>query len=759
MKKESKKSDEKSYSSESCPTDHADVASILALLCLLVIIVHFIASFFPQGRIWGINQWAYFSPVVTFPVTFLALLFLLPSFNRFVLNIIKTAVSPVLGRIETHKHLWYLIFSLLSFIPIWILRTKTHFLGDGYQILSNVESGESAIKWTEPLESFLHLQAFHLAKSLFNLDAESLYAILSCLAGSIFVFLSFLFADLLVHTHFLGKEKSQLKIPSKAGKILVFLILISLGSIQLFFGYVEHYTFLFLSVFGFLFLSLAFLKRSPKDPAQTGVRLDASREEMKLIFPLLSFALALLFHVSALYLLPSVFFLFWVTNEKSKFYKTKRLLLGIFAVFFLAIFFLAYKKYGWSIPPLFVPLIHDRYSGPGYTLFSLPHLSDFLNQQLLISPVGLILILAFLICKKWKALFINRTSQFLLIVALSQLLFNFLIDPALGASRDWDMLSMVGLGYTILGLYLLLKFMKDKIKFEYLIIILVVTSLYSTIPWIALNSCKSKTIERFRNLLLIDPKKSQNGHFVLVKYFKDLGQEEEVEKENQVQREVLPELPLIAEGKEFLVKGELDSAEAKLLLAKELAPRLATVHDNLGMVYFAKRELIKAESEYKQALKLASFVAGSYLGLANVYAVRGDMESAFELYKKAAFLKWPHPEPYYNLGLIHFRKGELNKAEDLFKQTLKWDPNFEDAYVGLGNVYKEKGKFQEAIKMYQSAMRLKPELAKAHLQLGMTYLQTNSKEEAIRELEKFLELAPQSKNAEEVRNTLKQLRQ
>jgi tetratricopeptide (TPR) repeat protein len=629
-----------------------------------------------------------------------------------------------------------------------------------------VESGDSAIKWTEPLESFLHLQAFRLAKSLLSLDAQTVYAILSCVAGSIFVFFSFLFADLLVHTHFLGKERSRLKIPSKAGKILVFLILISMGSVQLFFGYVEHYTFLFLGVFGFLFLSLAFLKRSPKDsspkdPAQSRQKagLDASREEIKLIFPLLSFVLALLFHVSALYLLPSLFFLFWVTNERSKFHKTKRLLLGIFAVFFLVILFLVYKKYSWSVPPIFVPLIHDRYSGPGYTLFSLPHLLDFLNQQLLVSPVGLILILAFLICKKWRALFMDRTSRFLLIVALSQLLFNFLIDPALGASRDWDMLSTAGLGYTILGLYLLLKFFKDKIKFEYLTMILVVTSIYSTIPWIALNSCESKTIQRFRNLLLIDPKKSQNGHFVLVKYFKDLGQEGEVEKENQVQREVLPELPLIAEGKEFLVKGELDSAEAKLLLAKELAPRLATVHDNLGMVYFAKRELIKAESEYKQALKLASFVAGSYLGLANVYAVKGDMESAFELYKKAAFLKWPHPEPYYNLGLIYFRKGELNKAEDLFKQTLKWEPDFEDAYVGLGNVYKEKGKFQEAIKMYQSAMRLKPELAKAHLQLGMTYLQRNSKEEAIRELEKFLELAPQSKNAEEVRNILKQLRQ
>jgi tetratricopeptide (TPR) repeat protein len=736
------------YNSLSSSTDYAHITLILSLLCLLIIVIHFIASFFPKGRIWGINQWAYFPSWITFPVTFLALLFFLPSFNRFVLNIIKALISPLFRRMQKKRHIWYLIFSLLFFILFWLLRTRTHFLGDGYQILSNVETRHLAIKWTEFLESFLHLKVFNLAKSLFNPDVETVYALLSCLAGSIFVFLSFLFAD------FLGKNGAQLKIPPLAGKILIFLILISMGSIQLFFGYAEHYTFLFLSIFGFLFLSILYIVENPAFDGE-GNHEDSSR--MKLIFPILTFLLAFLFHVSALYLLPSLFFLFLVTIEKSKFQRGKRLLLGILALFLAVIIFLGYKRYSWSVPPLFVPLVHGRYSGPGYTLFSLPHLLDFFNQQLLVSPVGLILILAFLICKR-RFFFVNRTSQFLLIVALSQLLFNFLMDPALGASRDWDLFSAVGLGYTILGLYLLLGFLKDKLKFEYLATILVVTSLYSTIPWIALNSCAPKTIERFRNLLSIDPKKSQNGHFVLFKYFMTLGQKEEAEKENQAQREVLPELPLIAEGRNFFVEGELDSAEAKFLLAKEIAPGLATVHNDLGMVYFAKRDLSKAEIEYKEAIKLASFVADPYLNLGNLYMVRGDMDGALKLYKKAIFLKIQYPEAYYNLGHIYYLKHMLDKAEDLFIKTLKLNSNFADAYMGRGDIYKERGKFQEAIKMYQSAIQLKPDLANAHLRLGMTYLQMDSKEEAIKELETFLKLAPQSKNAEEVRNALQKLR-
>ncbi len=722
MKKRRKRTEDKPDTYDSRTT------LILGLFCLLIILIHFIASFFPRGRIWGINQWAYFSPWVTFPVTILALLFLVPSFNRFVLNIIKAGTSSLFEWMGKKKHLWYVIFSILFFILFWILRTKTHFLGDGYQILSKVETEELAFKWTEPLESLLHLKAFHLAKSLFNLDAESLYALLSCVAGSIFIFLCFLFAD------FLGKERSQ--------KVLVFLTLISLGSIQLFFGYAEHYTFFFVSVFGFLFLSLASLEG-----------------RMKWIFPLLVFILALLFHVSALYLLPAVFFLLYPKEAKSKFHKTIRFLLGISAVFLVVILFLGYRKYSWSIPPLFVALIQDRYYAPGYTLFSLPHLSDFLNQQLLVSPVGLILILALLICKKGKSFWTNPTFQFLLVVTLSQLLFNFIIDPALGASRDWDMFSAVGLGYTILGLYLLLKFIKDNIRLEYLIMILVVTSLYSTIPWILLNSSESKAIQRFRNLLLIDPKKSQNGHFVLVRYFKMRGEKEEVDKQNEVQRKFLPELPLLSDGKKFFAKGELDSAETLFLVAKELAPRFSAVHENLGMVYFAKGDLNKAEAEYKQAIKLASHVPGIYLGLANVYAVTKNMDSAAELYKKAIFLKWPHREPYYNLGLIYYQRDDLDKAEDLFKQALKWDSTFQDAYEGLGNVYKKWGQYQKAIKTFKAAIDLKPDFADAHLWLGMTYVATNSKEEAIRELERYLELAPTSEKVESVQKILKELRQ
>lgn len=183
MKRNNRRKDEKSCNLE------ASLTRMISLLCLSIILLHFIASFFPEGRMWGVNHWAHFSPWVGLSLTVLALLFLLPAFNHSVLKIIKGLISPLFNLTLKKQLLCYLILSLLFFIPFWILRSKTYFLGDGYLILSNIKSTEAVIKWTESPESFLHIQAFHLAKSLFNLDAvrvcspplgaETLYGILN----------------------------------------------------------------------------------------------------------------------------------------------------------------------------------------------------------------------------------------------------------------------------------------------------------------------------------------------------------------------------------------------------------------------------------------------------------------------------------------------------------------------------------------------------------------------------------------------------
>ena len=145
------------------------------------------------------------------------------------------------------------------------------------------------------------------------------------------------------------------------------------------------------------------------------------------------------------------------------------------------------RKYNWYAFSYLMSLFHGDYTGPGYTLFSPSHLLDFLNQQILVSPIGLALLVIFLVFKPKAPGKEDRIFQFLLIVSIGQLLFNLLIDPGLGAARDWDLFASVGLGYTLLALYIFSR-LAAKLELGHLKLRLTVVALLFTLPWILINA-------------------------------------------------------------------------------------------------------------------------------------------------------------------------------------------------------------------------------------------------------------------------------
>jgi tetratricopeptide (TPR) repeat protein len=425
---------------------------------------------------------------------------------------------------------------------------------------------------------------------------------------------------------------------------------------------------------------------------------------------------------------------------------------------FLALGLAAFKTYSWTVPPVLVPLLADRYEAPGYLLFSVPHIVDFLNQQLLTSPAGLIMIAAPLVCRLGASFFKNKIFRFLVLVGVCQLLTNFLLNPGLGASRDWDLFSPLALGYTVLGLLVLLHLLKDKPGYGYLSLILVLTSLYSTAPWIVLNSSEQKSVARFQNLLQIDTKRSANGHYILIKHFGVRGMQLQAERQDKRYSDTFPEMVLFVEGTSLVKKGELEKAEGLLLQAERLAPKLAHIHHNLGHLYFKRGELDRAEIKFKKAIGLSPHYAPPYENLADLYIMRQQYDQALDACKRAIRLKTTSPEVYSNAATIYLVKGRLSEAEAFYRKTLSLDPEFVDAYVGLGDIYNRKAMSQEALRTYLTAAQLRPDLAKVHFRLGMTYLSVNSRERAKEELELYLRISPHGKNAREAQEALDRLK-
>jgi tetratricopeptide (TPR) repeat protein len=693
------------------------------------------AAFFPQGRIWGINQWAYFPSVMALLAGVVVLVFFIPSLNEAVragLSSLTSRVTRTTDKLMAsggkRRYLVYSAFSTLFFIPFWLLRERVYFLGDGAQIISRLNSGELEVHWAEPLETFLHIKIFSLVDRLLRMDASTLYALLSCLAGVIFVFLTLLLADLL------GKERKE--------KVFVFLILLGMGSTQLFFGYVEHYGFLYVFVFAFILSSLAYL-----------------RERVSWFVPLTTFILAGLSHVSSLYLLPSLLFIFLVGDRKRESSSVKRILILASGLIFVLLLVVIYRRYSWTISPIFVPFVEDSYAAPGYLMFSLPHILDFLNQQLLVSPVGLIMLLAPFVCISAKSLFRQRAFRFLLLVSLFQLLFGFLVEPDLGASRDWDLFSVAGLGYTILGLYILLNLLADKPRFAHLGLILVVTSLYSTVPWIVLNSHAQKSISRFQNLLEIDVKKSYSGHFVLIDYLEAHAMNREAERQGEEYRQAFPEIVLSNEGSRLAKEGEFERALKVYLEAELLAPKRPEIHNNLGHVYLKLGRLAQAEASLNRAVQLGPYLHGVYVNLSDLHLMRQDYDRALDACNKAIRLKTDSPQVYSNAATIYLMRGNLKEAESHFLRALEMDRNLIEPYVGLGDIYFQRSRPQQAVDMYRTALTMDPSLAMARFRLGMTYLSLNARQEAKQELESFLLLSPQGPEADKAREVLNMLKE
>lgn len=703
------------------------VAIAFAILFLVIL---GISSFFPTERLWGVNHLSYYPLWLRALVIFLGFLTFIPRVNQNLQRLLKKSVIPAFSfLVEKRKFLGYSIIILLFLLFFYLFRTRTHFLGDGAQFISGINSGTLSVKWTQPLSIRIYLSTYDLLNNFSHFDGAFVYALISYLGGVVFVFFALRLANLL------GKTAST--------KLFVFLALIFMGGTELFLGYAEHYPLFYCGILIYLFYSIKCLKG-----------------EIKLFLPLLIVFILLPMHLFSLYLFPSVIFLFLSTGEEGKTkpsVKTKRIwIVSAVLVLVFASLIIYFLKYGWYSSTYFVPLFKGRYSAPDHTLFSLPHLLDFLNQQLLVSPIGFFLFLIFLILRPKGLDSKDRIFQFLLLVSITQLFFNFVLDPGLGAARDWDLFAGVVLGYTVLSLYIFSKTPSNP-KISYLKLALTIIVFISTLSWMGINASADLSVARFRNLLNLDPKKSLNGHYILTGYFEGLGKPEEVEQEKRITAEKIPEASLVDQGLTLLKNGDLNDAYLNLSQALQIAPNFAVVHLAFGKYYLSTGDLEKAEGELIRAIELRPEYGAAYADLGMIYGLRKNLREAQRMLERAIILGTGNEDVYNNLGTIYLRLQNMDKAILAYQKAIRMKDEYAEPHLGLASAFLSKGNLEESLKETNRALQMKPDFAPAYYQLGMIYSRLGMKMESISVLKKYLELDPSGDLTKNVRELIKQL--
>jgi hypothetical protein len=616
----------------------------LIIPALFLMTVFILAGIIPFGSLWGFNHLKYFPGYVSIIYAVIVLFFIIPYIAEKAGAILSRLTGdfqkmPLVVRI--------IVIALMAGIIFYIFRVHVHSLGDGYQRIYQIEKGYMYYH-TEPLDFFLHAIFFRGLKIFGVISGEMTYTIISVAAGIVFILMVYLF-------------KFPEQITSNSA-VLIKLLTISMGGMQMFFGYVESYTFFYL--FSLLFLLWA-------------SRFMVTNQGLATASLLL--ALAMASHITALFLLPGFAFLIYVNlkNTKPLSFNKKYLpiLLILLAVAGLIIQEIRLRYFIDIYTPSYSGGILPLFSLSEYSIFSPVHLYDILNQILLIAPICLLLLAYFIPGKKTNSDKRNL-NIFLIIIIVSALLVISMIDPKLGYARDWDLLSIptavLGLSLCI---FLLIGHNQQKVN-KYTAFIIGSISILLLSGWILTNSSEKRQLERAEDLLSLSEKGQGYSTELLAHYYRY--------KKNDVQKALVLYQSITGRAKNARVYNKIAKAQNELGRYED-----ALKSANSGL-------------ELDSNLTDLQFMAGFILLKLN------KPQFALPYLHKARELAPDRFEIYYFLSDAYYQLDSLGMSLITAREAIRLKPNFAPTYIEIGNTFNRLGVYDSAFVYTKKGLKLDP---------------------------------------------------
>ncbi|MFH1681554.1 MAG: hypothetical protein ABIH26_13055 [Candidatus Eisenbacteria bacterium] len=460
----------------------------LSLLGVGVVFLVGYASIRGTPWLWGVHHLAFFPPALRFLVIAAALAACAPPVAR---AIAARAAPFGTTRAGTAGRLGPVLLLGTAAVAFWKFRVAAHLLGDGRILPNAVADGRW---WTGPegLSTTIHAIVFRVVRPLGAADATSTYAGLSMAAGLVYVGLALLYARRASRSH--------------GERVLALLVLLTLGVMQAFFGYVEAYALSFPAALAYLIAGHdAVVRKRSVGPAVA------------------LFAFLVLLHVT---------YAAWAVSLGVVLYTAHRRRHGRRAAILVAagtttvIAGLLTGGVLGSISALSKGEIETRaISGvlplcPGgninrdlfpYALFSWTHALNLINQGLLVFPGVLVLLLALAPRRaRGKAPRSeaagtggDRFSVFLASAGLAQAAGFFFLRPQYGAFGDWDLLSLPALPIALLTVRLAAA--RWRTGLAPIAVVVTAMQLLVLLPRIALNADADRCQERYLRLLRTYP--------------------------------------------------------------------------------------------------------------------------------------------------------------------------------------------------------------------------------------------------------------
>jgi hypothetical protein len=578
-----------------------------------------VASLWPDHRIWAFNWWGYYPHAVPIAGYIIGLLAAAIVWRRSS----RTAQAEATTRSKLSSAVIISGITAVFTLVFVLLRTQTHFLGDGYTLLAEYASESPIIKMRNYGAMNLHLLVTNLLGGSSEANTLLSYRLLSITAGALLLAMSGIFGRALYSDH---------------RRVLLFMLLVASGGYMLhFFGYVENYAFFIVAVAAFCMVGVA-----------------VGEEKINRWWLAVPLAVACVFHVFGFVLLPAAIYLLGHRTTTGRWLSRHRrvAVLALIALAAIAVLaFITMSKRSYYLQFTVVPLFENRFTLEDYTMFSWKHLVDFANLVFLLVPGALLLLVGAISIRRGTP-DKNTALTFLIITSFCVLTAAFVIDPKLSMPRDWDLFAFAGIPLMILaGHYFLTESYRDPLSRQ-IIILAVALGFLVLIPRAFALTDSDIAIRHLRNYLALDVKKGDAARYLLYNYYKEHGDPEAAEKELRDWERDFPERGLVIQAQDSLESGNYDYAMNLARQAVEHNPIYSEPYAIIGTIFLARHKLDSA-----------AFYDEIAVGL-NPYSV---------IY-------------FIDLGLVRMRMNQYSEAQDTFESALKLDPRSAGAILSLAQL-------------------------------------------------------------------------
>ena len=446
-------------------------------------------------------------------------------------------------------------------------------------------------------------------------------------------------------------------------RIFALLAILSTGTIMLFFGYVEAYP----PVAAWVMVCI-----------YTGIRYIQGRS--RTVTVVFVFTVAVFLHLSLVVLLPGLAAILIYRRRDLPTRRRLLLLLGITTAAVLIFLTLVQSRDALSgfFRHTFLPIAPGAGGhNTAYHVFSPKHFFDIVNELLLICPIAIFI---FVVFKRPGDEGDSDGSESKILLFLETIVVFYILEllvfnKILGASRDWDLFSPLAIPLALLTALVVLQRFRTIPRI--LAVLAAAVLVIHTIPWVAVNTSKGRSVDRFTNLA----DRGYWSNYAKAYAYSLLG----IHFENTGDTD--KSIEYASEASRYDPNPRYKFKRASLLLQNNRADDAARLFE----------ELVRRDPSYVEARQR---LGTAYLRLGRAAEAKKQFRAVVELDPSAL-------AAHNYLGLICFKERRYNESIAAYSKAIEIDPNDHIPYKNIGIAYSELGRNDKAIEFFSKAIERK----------------------------------------------------